>query len=111
MRPVSGAGAFACQPCSQSAANNSGKVHKLMSSLRLTIAARANGARSRGPATPEGKRRSSQNATSHGLLARCIVMENESRTAFEALIAQHCDRLQPADALEFGFIEEMAAAY
>jgi hypothetical protein len=44
-------------------------------------------------------------------LAACIVMENESRTAFEALLAQHLDRLQPADALEFGFIEEMAAAY
>ena len=82
-----------------------------MSSLRLTLAARSNGARSRGPATPEGKRRSSQNATRHGLLARCIVMENESSAAFEALLAQHCDRLQPADPLEFGFIEEMAAAY
>jgi len=82
-----------------------------MSSLRLTLAARANGARSRGPATPEGKRRSSQNAIRHGLLARCIVMENESRTAFDALLAQHLHRLQPADGLEFGFIEEMAAAY
>ena len=82
-----------------------------MSSLRLTLASRANGARSRGPVTPEGKRRSSQNATRHGLLARCIVMENESQTAFEALLAQHLDRLRPADALEFGFIEEMAAAY
>ena len=82
-----------------------------MSSVRLTLAARANGARSRGPATPEGKRRASQNATRHGLLARCIVMENESRTAFEALLAQHLERLQPADGLEFGFIEEMAAAY
>ena len=82
-----------------------------MSSLRLTLASRANGARSRGPATPEGKRRSSQNAIRHGLLARCIVMKNESQTAFEALIAHHCDRLHPADAFEFGFIEEMAAAY
>jgi hypothetical protein len=37
-------------------------------------------------------------------------MENESTAAFEALVAHHCDRLQPADALEFDFIEEMAAA-
>ena len=81
-----------------------------MSSVRLTLAARANGARSHGPVSPEGKRRSSQNATSHGLLARCVVMENESQTAFEALLAQHLDRLQPADALDLGFIEEMAAA-
>ena len=82
-----------------------------MPSLRLTLAARANGARSRGPATPEGKRRSSQNATRHGLLAQCIVMEDESRESFDALLAQHLDRLQPADGVEFGFIEEMVAAY
>ena len=82
-----------------------------MPSLKLTLAARANGARSHGPATPEGKRRSSLNAIRHGLLARCIVMENESRAAFDALLGQHLDRLQPADGVEFGFIEEMAAAY
>jgi hypothetical protein len=43
-------------------------------------------------------------------LAACIVMENESHTAFEALLAEHLDRLQPADGLELGFIEEMASA-
>jgi hypothetical protein len=37
-------------------------------------------------------------------------MENESTTAFEALIAYHCERLRPTDALDFAFIEEMAAA-
>jgi hypothetical protein len=82
-----------------------------MSSLRQILAARNNGARSNGPATPEGKRRSSQNAIRHGLLARCVVMENESRAAFDALLAQHLDRLQPADGVEFGFIEEMVAAH
>ena len=65
-----------------------------MSSLRQTLASRANGARSLGPATPQGKRRSSQNATTHGLLARCIVMENESTAAFEALVAHHCAESQ-----------------
>jgi hypothetical protein len=82
-----------------------------MPSLKLTLAARANGARSLGPITPEGKRRSSQNAIRHGLLARCIVMENESRASFDALLGQYLDRLQPADGVEFGFIEEMVAAY
>jgi hypothetical protein len=81
-----------------------------MPSLKLILAARANGARSRGPATPEGKRRSSQNAITHGLLSRSVVMENESRSAFDELARQHVDRFQPADAVELGLIEEMATA-
>jgi hypothetical protein len=82
-----------------------------MSSLRRVLASRANGARSRGPVSPLGKQRSSQNALRHGLLARCVVLENESRESFEALLSQHLDRLQPADGVEFGMVEEMVAAF
>ena len=82
-----------------------------MSSLRKVLASRANGARSNGPSTPLGKQRSAQNAHRHGLLARCVVLETESGEAFENLLAQHLDRFQPADGVEFGMIEEMAAAY
>jgi hypothetical protein len=53
-----------------------------MSSLGRILSSRANGARSTGPVTAEGKRRSSQNATSHGLLARHIVMRDESPEGF-----------------------------
>jgi len=63
-----------------------------LDSSRRIRASRANGARARGPVTPEGKRRSSQNAISHGLLARSIVLENESPEAFETLFSQHIDR-------------------
>ena len=41
-------------------------------------ASRANGARSRGPKTPEGKARSARNSLNHGLLARAILLEGES---------------------------------
>ena len=81
-----------------------------MSSLRRILASRANGRRSLGPATPAGKQKSSLNALDHGLLARCLVLEDESTEAFEALLTQYIDRFQPADPVEFGFIEEMAAA-
>jgi hypothetical protein len=81
-----------------------------VSSPRRSLASRANGARSRGPVTPQGKQRSSQNALRHGLLARCVVMQEESRESFEAHLAQHLERLQPADAVELGMIEEMAPA-
>jgi hypothetical protein len=82
-----------------------------MPSLDRTLAARANGARSRGPVTPEGKQRSSQNALRHGLLAQCILLRDESPEAFQALLDQHLARLDPADGVEMGMIEEMAASF
>lgn len=81
-----------------------------MSSMRRILASRANGLRSRGPATPEGKLTSSRNALRHGLLARRIVLEEECREGFDSLAAQHFDRFAPQDGVEVGIIEEMAAA-
>jgi hypothetical protein len=82
-----------------------------MSSLRRTQSSKANGALSKGPSTPEGKERSSLNALRHGLCAKCIVLDHESRENFLILLQQHVDRFRPADGVEFGMIEEMCAAY
>jgi hypothetical protein len=82
-----------------------------VSSLKRILASQANGARSKGPLTAEGKRRSSQNAISHGLLARHIVMREESPEGFEAVMNDHLTRLQPADGVELGMVEEMVASY
>jgi hypothetical protein len=81
-----------------------------MSSLRRILSSRTNGSVSTGPATAQGKRRSSLNATRHGLLARTIVMRDESPEGFEAVLNDHVDRLQPADGVELGLVEEMVAA-
>jgi hypothetical protein len=49
-------------------------------------ASRINGAKSRGPTTPQGKARSSQNAVKHGLCAeRFVVVGDEDPQAFAAL--------------------------
>jgi hypothetical protein len=82
-----------------------------MSSERRQVASRANGAKSRGPVSDEGKRRSSINATRHGLLADVTVLPFEDRRNFEELVNQHVAHFQPANDIEMGFIEEMCNAY
>src|SRR5580658_6485842 len=82
-----------------------------MSSLRRVQSSKANGALSKGPVTPAGKERSSLNALRHGLCAKCIVLDHESRENFLILLQQHTDRFQPANEVEVGMIEEMCAAY
>jgi hypothetical protein len=53
-----------------------------MSSIRKIESSRANGALSRGPVTESGKQISSQNARRHALLARIVLLENESPDGF-----------------------------
>ena len=80
-----------------------------MSDLRSLTSA-ANGRRSNGPVTVAGKRRSSRNAMRHGLLSRCLVLENESPEAFQSLLAGHLERFQPVDDTELAIVEEITAA-
>ena len=73
-------------------------------------ASRANGARSRGPVTPEGKRISSRNSLRHGLLAQTVVLEEESSERFVELIAALTDEFQPRTTTELMLVETMAVA-
>ena len=50
-----------------------------MASQSKSDAARANGSKSRGPTTPEGKARSSKNALKHGLTAQLDTLPGESQ--------------------------------
>jgi hypothetical protein len=82
-----------------------------MISEKRSQTARANGAKSHGPKTPEGKARSSRNATTHGLLSDVVVLPNESLDGFESLLNGYVARLGPTDQFEETMIEEMAACY
>lgn len=73
-------------------------------------ASRSNGAKSSGPATSEGKARSSQNGTKHGLFSTNILLRKESREAWEQLAADLTGRFQPADNVELNIIHEMASS-
>jgi hypothetical protein len=74
------------------------------------IASRANGAKSRGPKSDAGRRRSSQNAIRHGLLAQCIVLKDECGDTFKQVLDYHVAKFKPADDVEFGIVEDMVAA-
>src|SRR6266496_3948338 len=82
-----------------------------MSSLRRQIASRENGSRSHGPATPEGKARSSQNALQHGMFSQCVIVGLESTETLEDVVEDLVRKFQPADPVELSMIEEMASAH
>jgi hypothetical protein len=75
----------------------------LMTSARLVLAAQTNGAKSRGPKTAEGKRRSAANSRTHGLCSAKITpdaeAESELRDLLPALIAEYNPSRKPL--LEF----------
>jgi len=73
-------------------------------------ASRENGAKSKGPVTPEGKARSSRNAIKHGLSSEHAILNHEDRPAFEAMRQSYLERHQPADQHEADLIETMVAA-
>jgi hypothetical protein len=81
-----------------------------MATEKQINAARANGAKSRGPVTPEGKRISSMNRLRHGALARTIVLESESHEKFAALSAAWIEYLQPANPIERALVDTMITA-
>lgn len=81
-----------------------------MSSLRKIRSARANGALSRGPVTPEGLATSSQNALKHGLASRGIVLGNESESEFQQLREAYLLRFNPRTEIEADLVEQLVAA-
>ena len=81
-----------------------------MSSDRRICASRANGAKSAGPKTPEGKRRSAKNGVRHGILSRTIVLEGEDTRAFAVLLSSFEAEFEPGTPSEAALIENMAIA-
>lgn len=80
-------------------------------SEKQLAASRANGAKSKGPVTPEGRRNSSRNNTHHGVLASVVLLQGESRKRFadvaNALIEEH----KPVTSTEHALVQTMTVAY
>jgi hypothetical protein len=74
--------------------------------------ARANGAKSRGPTSPEGKEKSSRNSLKHGLTAGAanILLDSEDPDEFEQAFNKLLGIHEPATPAENDIVEEMVAA-
>jgi hypothetical protein len=81
-----------------------------MSTQRKIDSARANGAKSHGPITEEGRKTSSMNALKHGLTARTVVLSNENGDEYTALLDSYVDHLQPNGPIETDLVLEMVNA-
>lgn len=71
--------------------------------------ARINGAMSRGPITPEGKARSSQNGIRHGLTARNPCLATDDPEEYGRLRKTHIDHFRPVTTYEFDIVDQLAA--
>ena len=81
-----------------------------MSSQRKIDSARANGAKSHGPKTEQGRKKSAMNALTHGLYASSVVLSTESPDEYRQLLEAYLQQLQPVGEVEFDLVEEMVAA-
>ena len=82
-----------------------------MSTLARIEANRRNAVKSTGPRTPEGKARSSRNATRHGISLRMVLLSTEDQKEFENLYADLRAEHQPEGATEDILVFKMAEAF
>src|SRR5262249_55042371 len=78
-----------------------------MSSSRKLESARANGAKSRGPISPEGKLRSSLNSYVYGLAANTICYGSEDKDQHELDLQFMLDWVQPRNPYERSLCEQV----
>lgn len=74
-----------------------------------------NAQKSTGPTSEGGRAASSRNSLKHGLLAKSVVVDSptgaESRSDFDALLADLCNELQPVGLIEQTLVERIATCY
>ena len=72
--------------------------------------ARINGAKSRGPKTPETRAISSLNAMSHGITAKTLVVQNEDPDHFLQMFNSYIDYLKPNNPVDIDLVTDLVAA-
>ncbi len=81
-----------------------------MSTRKSKDSSRANGAKSRGPVTPEGRARSRAAHLTHGLTSDQLLIEGESEERFNALREEYLAEYQPQTRSRFDLVDQLVAA-
>jgi hypothetical protein len=79
----------------------------VMTSEQKILANQKNALKSTGPNTPEGKDHVSQNAITHGLLSKTLIVNGEASEAYEDFRENILDDLQPIGAMEILLVEKI----
>ena len=81
-----------------------------MTSELKSTTAKTNGAKSRGPKTPETREKSSLNSLDHGFTAKkTIVLKCENEDDFQEMLGRYAATYQPGSPVEEGLVNEMVA--
>ena len=81
-----------------------------MSSELKSETSRANGAKSHGPKTAEGREKSSRNSLTHGFTSKkTIVLKCENEGEFQTMLGYYADTYQPGSPVEEDLVHEMVA--
>jgi hypothetical protein len=81
-----------------------------MSTEKKTASNRKNAQKSTGPKSDAGKTVVSQNARTHGLLSRNLIIEGESQEEFSELLGLLVDEFQPVGLVEHALVERVGIA-
>ena len=81
-----------------------------MSTEKKTASNRKNAQKSIGPKTAAGKAIVSQNARTHGLLSRSLIIEGESQEEFSEMLRLLVDEFQPVGLVEHALVERVGIA-
>src|SRR4029077_13994645 len=82
-----------------------------MTSELKSATSRANGAKSHGPITAEGREKSSRNSLDHGFTSKkTMVLHCESEEEFQLMLGRYAATYQPGSPVEEGLVNEMVAA-
>jgi hypothetical protein len=81
-----------------------------MTSDLKSATSRANGAKSHGPKTPEGKEKSSQNSVTHGFTSKkTVLLACENPERFQEMLGDYADTYHPGSPVEKELVAEMVA--